>query len=70
MQLFTDLFSVKYFISISVKKVMIMILMKQFNQTDYYNDDFSDNDGYVSNGQDPGQHEVVQHAHILHIPGR
>ena len=37
---------------------------------DYYNDDFSDNDGYVSNGQDPGQHEVVQHAQILHIPSR
>ena len=33
-------------------------------------DDFSDNDGYVSNGQDSGQHEVVQHAQILHIPSR
>ena len=26
---------------------------------DYYNDDLSDNDGYVSNGQDSGQHKVV-----------
>ena len=33
---------------------------------DYYNDDLSDNDGYVSNGQD----KVVQHAQILHIPSR
>ena len=37
---------------------------------DYYNDDLSDNDGYVSNGQDSGQHEVVQHAQILHILSR
>ena len=28
---------------------------------DYYNDNFSDNDEYVPNGQDSGQHEVVQH---------
>ena len=37
---------------------------------DYYNDNFSDNDGYVSNGQDSGQHKVVQHAQILHILSR
>ena len=32
---------------------------------DYYNDDLSDNDG-----QDSEQHEVVQHAQILHILSR
>ena len=37
---------------------------------DYYNDDLSDNDGSVSNGQHSGQHEAVQQAQILHIPSR
>ena len=37
---------------------------------DYYNDDLSDNDGYVSNGKHSGQHEAVQQAQILHIPSR
>ena len=37
---------------------------------DYYKDYFSDNDEYVPNGQDSGQHKVVQHAQILHIPSR
>ena len=37
---------------------------------DYYNDDLSDNDGYVSNGKYSGQHEAVQQAQILHIPSR
>ena len=36
----------------------------------YYNDDLSDNDGYVSNGKHSGQHKAVQHAQILHIPSR
>ena len=29
---------------------------------DYYNDDLSDNDGYVSNGQHSEQHKAVQQA--------
>ena len=37
---------------------------------DYYNDDLSDNNGYVSNGEHSGQHKAVQHAQILHIPSR
>ena len=34
---------------------------------DYYNDNLSDKDGYVLNGQHSGQHEAVQQAQILHI---
>ena len=41
---------------------------------DYYNDDLSDNDGYVSNGKHSGQHEPVQpmisrfiYLKVLHI---
>ena len=37
---------------------------------DYNNDDLSENNGYVSNGQHSGQHEPVQQAQILHIPSR
>ena len=37
---------------------------------DYYNDDLSENNGCVSNGQHSGQDEPVQQAQILHIPSR
>ena len=37
---------------------------------DYYNDDLSDNNEYVSNGQHSEQHEAVQQAQILHIASR
>ena len=37
---------------------------------DYYNDDLSDNYGYVSNGKHSGQHKAVQQVQKVHIPSR